>query len=116
MDFKKNTLTRVTALIYFVGFAIAFYLVLNIADTSAAGGAGVLGQIAYVVIGTFGIIIPIVFAGTMLISGFMQVGFSIVRWKELTNVDKVIFAIMLVSFLFVVFVIGYELLIPKLDR
>lgn len=115
MDFKKNTLTRVTALIYFVCFAIIFYLVVNIADSSAAGGGGVLGQIAYVVIGAFGIIIPIVFAGTMLITGFMHIGFSIVRWKELTITDKVIFAIMLVSFLSLFFVLAYNLLIPKIE-
>lgn len=116
MDFKKNTLTRVTALIYFVGFAIVFYLVLNIADSSVAGGGGVLGQIAYVVVSAFGITIPVLFMGTMLITGFMQIGFSIVRWKKLTIADKVIFAIMLVSFLFVAFVIGYELLISKIEH
>ncbi len=115
MNFKKNTLTRVTALIYLVGFAIVFYLVLRIADPSAAGGGGVFGQIAYVVIGAFGIIIPFVFMGVMLISGFMQIGFSIVKWKELTTLDKVVFGIILVSFLFVAFVIGYNILVPKIE-
>ncbi len=115
MDWKKNTLTRVTALIYFVGFAIVFYLVLSIADPSASGGEGVLGQIAYVVLSAFGIIIPTVFVGTMLISGFIQIGFSIVRWKKLTIIDKVIFAIMLVSFLFVFFILAYNFLIYRTE-
>lgn len=114
MDFKKNTLTRVTALIYFVGFAIVFYLVLNIADPSASGGGGVLGQIAYVVVSAFGIIMPTVFVGIMLISGFIQIGFSIVMWKELTTLDKVIFGIILASFLFVAFAIGINFFAPKI--
>ena len=99
IDWKRNILTKVLALICFAGwvFGLAWGRLVADQEFSVVGGMLIL----------FWVILP---AG---IIGFTQIIISAIRWKKLTILDKIISIILLVGITYLIGVPAYYFLLES---
>lgn len=98
MDFKKNILTRILALICLAGLIIGFRVTVSHLENTVSGSERIPLGVTW---SSYAILLA-------LFVGFLQISVSITRWKKLTTLDKFIPVIILISFFILFFSFLHE--------